>query len=752
MAKGDIDNLTMEQYLALTRGKQAPGVVKPKNKGNVNFKIKNQFMRELREDTFYGNKNNDAHEHFERVLDIERDETLYQAWESYNNLLYKCSTHDINSHQKVNMFYNDLGTMNHQLLDSHGPILSMTPTQALTTIQTMADHSQNYGMTVHHCRRRQICEGAHLDKECSLNEEVKSIKEVKYGTRINVIPKSMFEILKLANFKKTDMLDEMADMTKRSPRGIVENIIVKADKPFLAAIYAEIDVFNKEISLGIRDDKGDNTYWWHDHGLEEDERQESGLDVEEYDPPDVHVETFKDTLVKSSSLVIVIRRRIRALEQEMRDLDMEHKKMKNLKASYGVTTPHELCRKKIKEEMSRHHDYSISASWKFLRALQPKWRAKVTAIEESKDSTSLSLDELIGNLKVHEMIIKKDFEIVKANVERKFIALKAKKESSDEECSSSGTEDKEYAMAVRDFKKLFKRREPLKDKNQRDFVRGCWSDSGEKDDEMVKDEMCLVAHASSEKQTALAISTTNVEYVSARKACQQALWMKQALIDYDKGHISIEKVSSVDNIADILTKHLKRELFNYIRLGLDINEQIVPRFVLGFYCQLTFTYNPEGQFVVNFVIKNKSFSLTLEEFGQILKIPFKGQASFTEMWSLDYLSVSVPSRGGHKDHVYGCLCHILYCIETTTPHNLAFFILKRMEKSRFKPMDVLAYGMLLTRLFKHVVSISPGLAFDHYLLHDRAMHLLVPHYERKHERIEARKDLAIQMLAHPPLL
>ncbi|GJW56901.1 retrovirus-related pol polyprotein from transposon TNT 1-94 [Tanacetum coccineum] len=95
---------------------------------------------------------------------------------------------------------------------------------------------------------------------------------------------------------------------------------------------------------------------------------------------------------------------------------------------------------------------------KFLRALHPKWRAKVTTIEESKDLTSLSLDELIGNLKVHEMIIKKDSEIVKAKVERKSIALKAKKESSDEECSTSGSEDEEYAMAVRDFKKFFKRR------------------------------------------------------------------------------------------------------------------------------------------------------------------------------------------------------------------------------------------------------------------------------------------------------
>nr|GEX15215.1 hypothetical protein [Tanacetum cinerariifolium] len=70
MAEGDIDNLKIEQNLTLTRGNQAPGVVKPKISGNVNFEIKSQFMRELREDTFSANKTDDAHEHVERVLDI----------------------------------------------------------------------------------------------------------------------------------------------------------------------------------------------------------------------------------------------------------------------------------------------------------------------------------------------------------------------------------------------------------------------------------------------------------------------------------------------------------------------------------------------------------------------------------------------------------------------------------------------------------------------------------------------------------
>ncbi|GJU29378.1 retrovirus-related pol polyprotein from transposon TNT 1-94 [Tanacetum coccineum] len=44
---------------------------------------------------------------------------------------------------------------------------------------------------------------------------------------------------------------------------------------------------------------------------------------------------------------------------------------------------------------------------------------------------------------------------------------------------------------------------------------------------------CCLTSWFSKKQTALAISTTEAEYVSAGKACQQALWIKQALIDYD---------------------------------------------------------------------------------------------------------------------------------------------------------------------------------------------------------------------------
>nr|GEY85243.1 hypothetical protein [Tanacetum cinerariifolium] len=132
------------------------------------------------------------------------------------------------------------------------------------------------------------------------------------------------------------------------------------------------------------------------------------------------------------------------------------------------------------------------------RALYPKWRAKVTAIEESKNLTTLPLDELIGNLKVYEEVIKKDFETVKGKKDQsRSLALKVKKEVSDEDGSSSDSEDEEYAIAVKEFKKFFKRRGRFNN-DHRAFIGGAWGDNEEDEVEKTKDETYLVAQAPDE--------------------------------------------------------------------------------------------------------------------------------------------------------------------------------------------------------------------------------------------------------------
>nr|GEW97520.1 zf-CCHC domain-containing protein/DUF4219 domain-containing protein/UBN2 domain-containing protein [Tanacetum cinerariifolium] len=151
-------------------------------------------------------------------------------------------------------------------------------------------------------------------------------------------------------------------------------------------------------------------------------------------------------------------------------------------------------------------------------------------------------DDLKKELAKNNEAKMKDSETVKSKREQsRPIALKAKKESSDDDSSTFDNEDEEYAMAVRDFKKFFKRRgqfvrQPHKERksfqrnkddkngkgerklfkcgdpnyligecpklsryqNQKAFVGGSWSDSDEDEEEKTKDKKCLMAKVSNE--------------------------------------------------------------------------------------------------------------------------------------------------------------------------------------------------------------------------------------------------------------
>ncbi|GKC71437.1 hypothetical protein Tco_1117320 [Tanacetum coccineum] len=91
-------------------------------------------------------------------------------------------------------------------------------------------------------------------------------------------------------------------------------------------------------------------------------------------------------------------------------------------------------------------------------------------------------------------------------------------------------------------------------------------------------------------------------------------------------------------------------LFTNIRFDclFKINEPIVPRFILDFYSQVTVQTDEYGYLVISFMIQHEFITLTLAQFGQILKIPYNGQAVFTNEWDLGSLEYSQETEGPYS--------------------------------------------------------------------------------------------------------
>ncbi|GJZ85474.1 reverse transcriptase domain-containing protein [Tanacetum coccineum] len=185
-----------------------------------------------------------------------------------------------------------------------GPIPGMTPAQALTTIQTMADHSKKWhdgttsrkirssrsndglaALFIDEGRREHEEMGAFIREfkttnELLLKERNNSLSELKFevyglSKAINDAQLSNYEVKGLGEPKPTRMSLELANRSIQYPRGIAENVLIKIDKfilpidfvilnmredskiliilgrPFLEIARAMIDVFNKKITLRV---------------------------------------------------------------------------------------------------------------------------------------------------------------------------------------------------------------------------------------------------------------------------------------------------------------------------------------------------------------------------------------------------------------------------------------------------------------------------------------------------------------------
>ncbi|GJV10740.1 hypothetical protein Tco_1352281 [Tanacetum coccineum] len=72
------------------------------------------------------------------------DETLYQAWERFKELLMKCPQHYLPEIQEVILFYNGLDILTRQILNSRGAIPTMTAADGKKAIQEMTKYSQKW--------------------------------------------------------------------------------------------------------------------------------------------------------------------------------------------------------------------------------------------------------------------------------------------------------------------------------------------------------------------------------------------------------------------------------------------------------------------------------------------------------------------------------------------------------------------------------------------------------------------------------
>ncbi|GJV62547.1 hypothetical protein Tco_1473375 [Tanacetum coccineum] len=391
-------------------------------------------------------------------------------------------------------------------------------------------------------------------------------------------------------------------------------------------------------------------------------------------------------------------------------------------------------------------------------ALHPKWRAKVTAIKESKNLTTLSLEELIRNLKVYEEVIKKDSETVKSKREQsRSIALKARKESSDDS-STSDSEDEEYAMACGDPNHLIGEcPKQSRYQNQKAFVGGSWSDSDEDEEEKTNDEKCLMVKASNEvlseteyfsdDQSLLDENDLDSEYSRLCKLGLKVMaknkTLKQAKVELENEALELrDKLSRLEKGKEVieeckLCQDLKLEnekLRKEISRLNQFNDSIVftnewdlasleySRETEGPYCtdlptpddiRRLLNWHGHGK---NRTIKSQTVFLNPNQILTKELIPDMKQ------WE-ELIRENVFGLGGHRDHLPACLAHMLYCVVAEEQYNLAYFFVKRIQCARYTPIANLPYGMFLTRLYRHVMETYPHLDNGIYDIVDRVINL-----------------------------
>ncbi|GKE66772.1 zinc knuckle CX2CX4HX4C containing protein [Tanacetum coccineum] len=159
-------------------------------------------MQELREDTFFENKNEDAYDHIDQVLNIIVDRLTPRAVNTWDLLKkafiqrYCLPSKTAKRVEDIHNFKQERNESLYQAWEQNNDLLNISSSSNTDGLVAMVSKLDNLRRDMKKLKENvhaiqvgcQICKGPHLDKECSLNEEVKQVEEVKYGKFVRPAP------------------------------------------------------------------------------------------------------------------------------------------------------------------------------------------------------------------------------------------------------------------------------------------------------------------------------------------------------------------------------------------------------------------------------------------------------------------------------------------------------------------------------------------------------------------------------------
>ncbi|GJR44049.1 hypothetical protein Tco_1312152 [Tanacetum coccineum] len=171
----------------------------------------------------------------------EPDETLYQAWERFKELLMRCPQHYLMDMQEVILFYKGLKVPTRQILDSKGAIPTMTAANAKLPFKPSSLTLEGKSRRCCYQKSRSLDQG--FGNSNQANEQALA----DLGASVSVMPFSTYTNLGRGELAHTKLTVELAIRTVKHPK-----VPLILERPFLSTVDAKSDVFKRKITLRLR--------------------------------------------------------------------------------------------------------------------------------------------------------------------------------------------------------------------------------------------------------------------------------------------------------------------------------------------------------------------------------------------------------------------------------------------------------------------------------------------------------------------